>query len=62
MVEQEHGDIRKALDLLTVAGERTHQLGNSVITGEELDNAAEALEQNITEGMIKSMHYLIWDK
>ncbi|MCW1294905.1 MAG: cell division control protein Cdc6, partial [Candidatus Parvarchaeum sp.] len=55
MVAQEHGDIRKALDLLKVAGERTQQLGKSVITEEELDNAAEDLEQNITEGMIKSM-------
>lgn len=55
MVAQEHGDIRKALDLLKVAGERTQQLGKSIITEEELDTAAESLEQNITEGMIKSM-------
>ncbi|EFD92873.1 MAG: orc1/cdc6 family replication initiation protein [Candidatus Parvarchaeum acidophilus ARMAN-5] len=55
IVAQEHGDIRKALDLLKVAGETTQQLGLSSITEESLDSAAESLEQNITEGMIKSM-------
>lgn len=55
IVAQEHGDIRKALDLLKVAGETTQQLGRSTLTEEDLDNAADSLEQNITEGMIKSM-------
>ncbi len=54
-VAQEHGDIRKALDLLKVAGDTAQQLGLSAITEDSLDSAAESLEQNITEGMIKSM-------
>ena len=54
-VAQEHGDIRKALDLLKVAGETAQQRGLSTISEESLDTAADSLEQNITEGMIKSM-------
>ena len=54
-VAQEHGDIRKALDLLKVAGETAQQLGLATISEESLDSAANYLEQNITEGMIKSM-------
>ncbi len=54
-VAQEHGDIRKALDLLKVAGETAQQRGLSTISEENLDTAADSLEQNITEGMIKSM-------
>ncbi len=52
---QEHGDIRKALDLLKVAGEKAQQTGRNNIIEEDLDNAAEALEQNITENVIRSM-------
>ncbi len=52
---QEHGDIRKALDLLKVAGETAQQLGRSNILEEDLDNASAVLEQNITENVIKSM-------
>ncbi len=55
IVAQEHGDIRKALDLLKVAGENAQQLGKSIISEEDLDSAYAILEQNITEGMIKSM-------
>jgi cell division control protein 6 len=55
IIAQEHGDIRKALDLLKVAGESAQQFGKTTITEEDLDHAADVLEQNITEGMIKSM-------
>ena len=54
-VAQEHGDIRKALDLLKVAGETAQLRGLTTISEESLDTAADSLEQNITEGMIKSM-------
>ncbi len=55
LVAQEHGDIRKALDLLKIAGETAQQNGLSTISEENLDSAMSFLEQNITEGMIKSM-------
>ena len=52
---QEHGDIRKALNLLRVAGETAQLTGRSTVTEEDLDSAADTLEQNITEEVIKSM-------
>ena len=52
---QEHGDIRKALNLLRVAGEMAQLTGRSTVTEEDLDSAADTLEQNITEEVIKSM-------
>lgn len=52
---QEHGDVRKALNLLMVAGELAQQNGDSIVREEYLDKASEVLEQNITEEMIKSM-------
>lgn len=52
---QEHGDVRKALNLLRVAGENAQQAGRGTLIESDLDRAAEILEQNITEEMIKSM-------
>ncbi|MDP8013067.1 MAG: cell division control protein Cdc6, partial [Nanoarchaeota archaeon] len=55
LAAQENGDIRKALNLLRVAGEIAQQSGDSMIKEEHLDKANEILEQNITEEMVKSM-------
>ncbi len=55
LAAQEHGDIRKALNLLRVAGENAQQSGRSRLTEEDLDKASAILEQNITEEIIKSM-------
>lgn len=52
---QEHGDIRKALDLLRVAGENAQQFGRAGVEEDDLDKASEILEQNITESLIKTM-------
>lgn len=52
---QEHGDIRKALDLLKVAGENAQQFGKDNVEEDDLDKAADILEQNITESLIKTM-------
>lgn len=52
---QEHGDVRKALNLLRVAGETAQQAGRNKIEEQDLDKASDILEQNITEEMIKSM-------
>ena len=55
LAAQEHGDIRKALNLLRVAGENAQQSGRSRLAEEDLDKASSILEQNITEEIIKSM-------
>ncbi len=55
LAAQEHGDVRKALNLLRVAGETTQQSGRVKVLEEDLDKATDILEQNITEEMIKSM-------
>ncbi len=55
LAAQEHGDIRKALNMLKVAGEQAQQVGRSTVTEEDLDKASGVLEQNITEEVIKSM-------
>jgi cell division control protein 6 len=55
LAAQEHGDVRKALNLLRVAGETAQQSGRSKLTEADLDKAADILEQNITEEMIRSM-------
>ncbi len=52
---QEHGDVRKALNLLMVAGELAQQNGEATVKEEYLDRANEVLEQNVTEEMIRSM-------
>ncbi|MCL5009552.1 MAG: AAA family ATPase [Candidatus Parvarchaeota archaeon] len=52
---QEHGDVRKALNLLRVAGETAQLAGKSKVMEEDLDGATNVLEQNITEEIIKSM-------
>ncbi|MCL5101660.1 MAG: AAA family ATPase [Candidatus Parvarchaeota archaeon] len=55
LAAQEHGDVRKALNLLRVAGENAQQAGRGKLIESDLDKASEILEQNITEEMIKSM-------
>lgn len=55
LAAQEHGDIRKALNLLRLAGEAAQQAGEATITEAHLDRANDMLEQNITEEMVKSM-------
>ena len=52
---KENGDIRKTLNMLMVAGETAQSQGRSHINEEDLDAAAEVLEQNITEEIVKSM-------
>ena len=55
MSAQEHGDIRKALNLLLVAGDIAQKSRKSRIEEEDLDKAVDVLEQNITEAVVKSM-------
>ncbi len=55
MAAQEHGDVRRAINLLRVAGELAQQTGSVKITEDLLDKASNLLEQNVTEEIIKSM-------
>ena len=55
MAAQEHGDVRRAINLLRVAGELAQQTGSVKITEDLLDRASDLLEQNVTEEIIKSM-------
>ncbi|MCW1294137.1 MAG: AAA family ATPase [Candidatus Micrarchaeaceae archaeon] len=52
---QEHGDVRRALNLIKVAGELAQQTGSARITEDILDKASDLLEQNVTEEIIRSM-------
>jgi cell division control protein 6 len=55
LTAQEHGDIRKAINMLRVAGELAQQNGRAEISESDIDKADGILEQNITEEMVKSM-------
>jgi len=54
LAAQEHGDARKALDLLRVAGEIAERRGFSVITEEHVDEAESRLDTDKTIEIIKT--------
>ena len=55
LAAREHGDVRKAINMLRVAGEQAQQRGSSEIMERDLDKATDILEQDITEASIKTM-------
>jgi len=54
LAAQEHGDARKALDLLRVAGELAERSGKDRITGEHIDQAEEKLDTDRVTTIVKS--------
>jgi cell division control protein 6 len=54
LAAQEHGDARKALDLLRVAGEIAERLGNNIITEEHVDMAERKLDMDKTIEIIQN--------
>lgn len=55
LAAREHGDVRKAINMLRVAGEQAQQRGSSEIMEQDLNKAIEVLEQDITETSIRNM-------
>ena len=54
LAAQEHGDARKALDLLRVAGELAERDGSEKITAEHIDKAEEKLDTDRVITIVKS--------
>jgi cell division control protein 6 len=53
LAAQEHGDARRALDLLKVAGEIAERLGDSIITEKHVDMAEEKIDMDRIYEIIK---------
>jgi len=54
LAAQEHGDARKALDLLRVAGEITERMGEDKVTEEHVDLAEKKLDRDKTIEIIRN--------
>jgi len=54
LAAQEHGDARKALDLLRIAGELAERMGNEQVLKEHVDVAEKKLDRDKTMEIIKS--------
>lgn len=54
LAAQEHGDARKALDLLRVAGEIAERMGNNKVTEEHVDIAERKLDRDKTTEIVRS--------
>ncbi len=54
LAAQEHGDARKALDLLRVAGELVERSGKNKVTTEHVDKAEEKLDTDRVIAIVKS--------
>jgi cell division control protein 6 len=54
LAAQEHGDARKALDLLRVAGEIAERMGNKVVTEEHVDLAEKKLDKDKTIEIVQN--------
>lgn len=54
LAAQEHGDARKALDLLRVAGEITERMGGKTVTEEHVDLAEKKLDRDKTLEIIQN--------
>jgi cell division control protein 6 len=54
LAAQEHGDARKALDLLRVAGETAERMSNNMVAEEHVDQAERRLDMDKTTEIIKN--------
>jgi len=54
LAAQEHGDARRALDLLSVAGEIANQRNKDIITIEDVDKAEEKIDINKTNLLVRA--------
>jgi cell division control protein 6 len=54
LAAQEHGDARKALDLLRVAGEIAERMGNKKVTEEHVDIAERKLDRDKTTEIVRN--------
>lgn len=54
LAAQEHGDARKALDLLRVAGETAERVGSKTVSNEHVDQAEKKLDRDKTTEIVQN--------